>query len=107
MKNAFYILLVALTSIFFASCRKCYECSNQREVCQKARYDTTLTIIVSSQNLGEQYYSEYIDSLTSPALGWVCKDTTSDYTEEYCHSGSGFDQGLINEKDKGLICTAK
>lgn len=107
MRNAFTILLVAVICIFFASCHKCYECANQRQVCQKVRYDTTLTIIVSSQLLSQQYYTEYIDSLTSPSLGWVCKDTTSDYTEEYCHSGTGSDKGLFNERDKGLVCTAK
>ena len=105
MKNAFTVLLVALLVIFFNSCQKCYQCRNQCEVCRKARYDTTLTIVVSSQLLTEQYYAEYIDSLTSPALGWTCKDTTSNYQEQYCKSGFASDGGLFNEQAKGLICT--
>ena len=107
MRNAFIILVVAVSGLFFASCHKCYECHNQRQVCRKVRFDTTLTILVNSQNLTEQYYVEYIDSLTSPALGWVCRDTTSDYSEEYCQSKFSNDAGLMNEKDKGLICSPK
>ena len=107
MKNAFILLVVAIAGIFFASCHKCYECHNQCEVCRKARYDTTLTIIINSQTLSEQYYVEYIDSLTSPALGWVCKDTTSNYSEEYCQPRISSNDGLTNEKAKGLICTPK
>ena len=106
MRNAFILLVVAVAGLFFASCTKCYECVNQREVCRKVRYDTTLTILVSSQNLSEQYYTEYTDSLTAPSLGWVCKDTTSDYSEEYCKSGPN-DNGLNNEKAKGLLCSPK
>ena len=105
MKNAFILLLVAVLNIFFASCQKCYQCHNQCEVCRKARYDTTLTVLVYSQTLTEQYYLQYIDSLTSPALGWVCKDTTSNYTEQYCESGFANNGGVFNEQAKGLICT--
>jgi len=103
MKNAFILLFVAMAAVFFASCHKCYQCRNQCEVCRKTRYDTTLTIIVASQNLTEQYYLEYIDSLTSPALGWTCKDTTSNYFEQVCESGLS-DAALVNEKNKGFIC---
>jgi len=103
MKNVFILLVVALASVFFASCKKCYQCHNQCEVCRKTRVDTTLTIIVASQNLTEQYYVAYLDSLQSPSLGWVCKDTTSNYSEQYCASGSS-NSGLLNEEAKGLIC---
>jgi hypothetical protein len=105
MKNAFILLLVALFTIFLASCQKCYRCHNQCQVCRKARFDTTLTIVVSSQLLTEQYYLEYIDSLTSPSLGWVCKDTTSNYSEQYCQPNFANNGGLFNEQAKGLICT--
>jgi hypothetical protein len=105
MKNAFILLLVALFTIFLASCQKCYQCHNQCQVCRKVRYDTTLTIIVYSQLLTEQYYTEYIDSLTSPSLGWVCRDTTSTYVEQYCQSDFNGNAGLFNEAAKGLICT--
>lgn len=104
MKNVFAIAVVAVTGLFIASCQKCHTCYNQREVCRKARYDTTLTILVSSQVLTKQYYLEYIDSLTSPSLGWVCYDTTSDYSEQYCESGFS-NTGLYNEQAKGLVCT--
>ena len=104
MKNAFILILVATAAIFFGSCKKCHTCQNQCEVCRKARYDTTLTILIQSQNLTEQYYREYIDSLTSPALGWVCKDTSSNYYEQVCESGLS-DAALVNEKNKGFICT--
>ena len=107
MRNAFILLVVAISGLFFASCHKCYECVNQREFCSKARYDTTLTILIRSQDLSEQYYTEYIDSLTSPAIGWVCHDTTSDYSEEYCQASTASSTGLLNEKAKGLMCSPK
>lgn len=105
MRNVFIMLVVAVAGLFFASCHKCYQCTNQREVCRKQRYDTTLTILVSSQNLSEQYYNEYIDSLTSPSLGWVCYDTTSDYTIQYCPPAGSSASNLVNEEAAGLICT--
>ena len=104
MKNAIILSVVALFIIFLASCQKCYQCHNQAKVCRKARYDTTLTILVYSQVLTEQYYVEYIDSLTSPSLGWVCNDTTSNYTEQYCQPNFTNNGGLFNEQTKGLIC---
>jgi len=104
MKNAFILLVVAVATIFIASCKKCHQCQNQATVCRLAKYDTTLTILIYSQNLSEQYYLEYIDSLTSPSLGWICKDTTSNYSEQVCESGTS-DAALVNEKAKGLICT--
>ncbi len=103
MKNALILIVVAMASIYFASCKKCYQCRNQAEVCRKARYDTTLTIVVYSQILSEQYYVEYIDSLTRTGLGWSCHDTTSTVFEQVCESGLS-DAALINEKNKGYIC---
>jgi hypothetical protein len=108
MRNAFILIVVAVAALFLASCHKCYECHNQREVCTKLRFDTTLTILVSSQNLSQEYYTQYIDSLTSPSLGWVCHDTTSDYSQEYCPpTGKSGSSGLANEEAIGLICSPK
>ena len=103
MKNVFILIVVAFTTVFIVSCKKCYQCHNQCQVCRKARHDTTLTIVVSSQNLTQQYYQAYIDSLTAPSLGWVCNDTTSNYSEQYCASAAS-SSGLFVEEAKGLIC---
>ena len=105
MRNVFVILVVAVAGLFLASCHKCYQCHNQREVCSKQRYDTTLTILVSSQKLSAQYYHQYIDSLTSPSLGWVCHDTTSDYSVQYCPPSGSSGSDLLNEEAAGFICT--
>jgi hypothetical protein len=102
MKNAFGLILVAFSVICFASCKKCYHCHNECKVCRKQRPDTTLTIQVCSDKLGDQYYVAYIDSLTSPSLGWVCGDTASNYAERFCESQSQAD--LLNKKAAGLIC---
>jgi hypothetical protein len=54
-----------------------------------------------------QYFNEYIDSLTSPSLGWVCGDTASNYQERFCTSPSQKQVDLINKKDAGLICAGE
>jgi hypothetical protein len=101
MKNAFILAVVALATIFFGSCKKCYTCHNQCEVCQKMRHDTTLTVLIESQNFTAQYYQPYIDSLTLPTVGWTCKDTTSNYQQQYCGNSNG---DLLNEEAKGYTC---
>jgi len=65
------------------------------------RHDTTLTIFIESQNFTAQYYQPYIDSLTLPAVGWTCKDTASNYQQQYCGNSNG---DLLNEEAKGYTC---
>ena len=102
MKNVITLIVVALTVLCFVSCKKCYKCHNECKVCRKERPDTTLTIQVCSDHFGDKYYVEYIDSLTSPSLGWVCRDTANTYAEQFCESQSQAD--LLNKKSAGLIC---
>jgi hypothetical protein len=104
MKNAFALLFVATAVMYISSCAKCYKCHNECKVCYKQRPDTVLTISVCSDKLTAKYYTEYIDSLTSPSLGWVCNDTGSTYAEKFCQSQTQNLVNLINKKDAGLIC---
>jgi hypothetical protein len=103
MKNVFAFGFIA-TLIIFCSCSKCYKCHNLCKTCQQHYVDTTLTIQVCSDKLGEKYYNEYIDSLTSPSLAWTCADAASNYTESFCGTQSGNNVKLLNKKDAGLVC---
>lgn len=110
MKNVLPTLLVLLL-ITISACSKCYKCHNLCKACSETHLanggDTVLTIIVRSDVLGEKYYLEYIDSLTSPSLGWNCRDTTSSYNEEFCEGQSQSAVKLINKKDAGLVCAGE
>lgn len=107
MKNIF-LFLFSFSLITLNSCSKCYKCHNLCRACYEhhstATGDTTLTIIVRSDVLGEKYFIEYTDSLTSPSLGWVCHDTASNYQERFCEGESQSAVDLINKKDAGLVC---
>lgn len=111
MKNFLPVIFIALILATASSCQKCYKCHNICKVCyehhQLNTADTTLTIVVSSNLLSEKYFVEYIDSLTSPSLGWVCHDTASTYNERFCESQSKSAIELINKKDAGLVCNAE
>ena len=93
------------------SCSKCYKCHNLCRACYEthstATGDTTLTIIVRSDVLGKDYFIEYTDSLTSPSLGWVCHDTTSNYQERFCEGQSQSAINLINKANAGLVCSTE
>ncbi len=108
MKNNLLLLTVAALLSLANSCSKCYKCHNLCRACYEthstATGDTTLTIIVRSDVLGADYFLEYTDSLTSPSLGWVCHDTTSNFQERFCESESKSAVDLINKKDAGLVC---
>ena len=104
MKNNFLLVLGASLITVFSSCEKCYKCHNLCKTCQSHYVDTTLTITVCSDKLSEKYYVEYIDSLTSPSLGWTCTDAASNYQERFCESQSRSAVDLINKKDGGLVC---
>lgn len=103
MKNVCALIVVVLVGICFASCKKCYKCHNLCQVCSKQRYDTTLTVQVCSDKFGEQYYNEYLDSLTSPSLGWTCRDAASNFESQFCESQAQAD--LSNKKAAGLVCS--
>lgn len=104
MKNALLGVMATFGFLFFNSCEKCYRCHNICQVCQEQHEDTTLTITVCSDVFGEAYYQEYIDSLTSPALGWTCTDAGSNRTTRFCGTKSGNNTQLLNKKSQGLIC---
>lgn len=104
MKNKLAFVFVACMLLLFSACEKCYRCHNVCKVCTEQHQDTTLTITVCSNTFGEEYYNEYLDSLTSPALGWACSDTASNYNERFCGNASGNNSQLINKKANGLIC---
>ncbi|HRG88480.1 MAG TPA: hypothetical protein PLW44_05625 [Chitinophagales bacterium] len=107
MKNICLLFLFAMV-VTVSACKKCYTCHNLCKVCYETHLanggDTVLKIIVRSDLLGEKYYNEYIDSLTSPSLGWTCNDTASNYTEEFCGQSSFNNTKLINKRDGGLVC---
>ena len=104
MKNVF-IFGVIIVLVSFNACQNCYKFHNLCKTCQYAYLDTMLTILICSDNLSEKYYEEYIDSLTSPSLGWTCTDAASTYSERFCGSESNNAINLINKKDGGLVCT--
>src|SRR4051812_6275971 len=108
MKNIL-LFLFSLSILTISSCSKCYKCHNLCKVCYEHHLssagDTTLTILVRSDLLGEKYYNEYIDSLTSPSLGWTCHDTASNYQEKFC--GGHNSAALLNKKEGGLICAGE
>lgn len=111
MKNVYLLGFIATLILSVSSCQKCYKCHNVCKVCHEHHQlntsDTTLTIVVSSNLLSEKYFVEYIDSLTSPSLGWVCHDTASTYNEKFCDSESKSAAELINKKEAGLVCNAE
>ena len=104
MKNVIGFLVIVVIVCFSSSCEKCYKCHNVCKRCSYQYADTSLSISVCSDRLSEKYYLEYIDSLTSPSLGWTCVDALSDYQESFCEGGSKGAASLINKKDEGLIC---
>ncbi len=109
MKNTLILLTTIVLLGLTSACKKCYRCHNLCKACYEKHLssggDTTLTIIVRSDLLGEKYYQEYIDSLTSPSLGWTCNDTASNYNERFCESQAAAE--LLSRKDGGLICNAE
>jgi hypothetical protein len=105
MKNLLLTAFTALVLWCFSSCEKCYRCHNVCKVCYEQHQDTTLTISVCSDVFGEEYYNEYLDSLTSPSLGWTCSDTASSKNERFCGTASINNSKLLNKKAQGLICT--
>ncbi len=108
MKTYAIIVLCSSMLLSMNSCEKCFTCHNQCKVCYErhtlGNSDTTLTIIVSSNTFGKEYFVEYIDSLTSPSLGWVCNDTASNYTENFCTGTMKKTYELVAKSDAGLIC---
>ena len=108
MKNIFIIVLCNVVLFAASSCEKCFNCHNQCKVCYEhhslGNTDTTLTITVCSNTFGREYFVEYLDSLTSPSLGWVCNDTASNYTENFCTGTMKKTYELVVKSDEGLIC---
>lgn len=105
MKNILVIVLLSSVLLYTASCEKCYKCANWCKVCyDNTHNDTVLSIRVCSDILGEQFFDEYIDSITAPGLGWVCFDTTGTKNEKFCGTKSNNTIELLNRKDAGWRC---
>ncbi|MBP7389838.1 MAG: hypothetical protein KA841_05500 [Chitinophagales bacterium] len=105
MKNKMLGLFAIVILLSISSCEKCYKCNNWCRVCyDNTHVDTVLTIQVCSDILGETYFNEYIDSLTSPGLGWVCSDTSVSKTEKFCGTKTNNTIELLNRKDAGWRC---
>ncbi|MCW5908872.1 MAG: hypothetical protein KIS94_13495 [Chitinophagales bacterium] len=105
MRNTILTVLVFSALLVFNACEKCYRCHNVCKVCYEQHTDTTLTITVCSDVFGEEFYKEYLDSLTSPALGWVCADTANTKNMRFCGTKSGNNSQLLNKKAQGYICS--
>jgi hypothetical protein len=106
MKNVSTAGVIAAILFSFSACSKCYKCHNLCQTCEYRYSDTTLNITVCSDKLSEKYYIEYIDSLTSPSLGWTCVDAASNYSERFCESESKSAIELINKKESGMVCAS-
>ncbi|MFN8276140.1 MAG: hypothetical protein U0T84_01530 [Chitinophagales bacterium] len=91
--------MLAVIAILFSSCKKCKYCENSCKVCTDAHYRIT----VCSDRLSADYYKLYIDSLTSPGLGWSCQDTTPDRGEQVCATRN-FDSQITWKEASGYTC---
>jgi hypothetical protein len=102
MKKKLPFLVLLFIVLTTAGCRKCYYCHNSCKVCQ----DTHFYILIQSDQLSTQYYNLYIDSLTSPGLGWTCRDTVFTRDMQVC---AGTDHKLNSEvsldEQAGWTCT--
>jgi len=104
----FLLFTATLALLSITSCKeKCYRCLNYCKVCTETRIDTTLTITVCSDILTEQYFIEYIDSLTSPSLGWTCTDAQPTRSEQFCGNSSNNNAKLLLKKEAGWRCMAE
>lgn len=105
MKNTLLLLFLSVVGLSISSCEKCYKCNNWCRVCyDNTHNDTVLTIQVCSDVFGEDFFNEYVDSLTSPSLGWICKDTATTKVEKFCGSKTNNTIQLLNRKDAGWRC---
>jgi hypothetical protein len=93
MKKNLPLLVLFFVLLACSGCKKCYYCHNSCKVCQDAHY----YILVQSDVLSTNYYNMYIDSLTSPGLGWTCRDTTFTKDMQVC-APSGNQINEINYK---------
>jgi hypothetical protein len=91
-KNLPFVVLIFVL-LMASGCKKCYYCHNSCKVCQDAHY----YILVQSDVLSTKYYNMYIDSLTSPGLGWTCRDTTFTKDMQVC-APNGNQNNEINYK---------
>jgi hypothetical protein len=112
MKQILFIVTAFIAISVLPSCKKCYTCYNMCSVCEKQYFqgwptDTTLTILVQSDNLSRQYYYDYIDSLESlPNTQWTCRDTTYTKVEKECEPKKRIDQTVADRYEAGWDCVA-
>ncbi|MCS6934003.1 MAG: hypothetical protein NZM35_02485 [Chitinophagales bacterium] len=107
MNNVIRIAFVVFIIALCACKEKCYQCHNICKICYESRVDTVLTQVVCSDVLSEQYFQQYIDSLTAPQLGWVCKDTSFTRTDRFCGNSSQNNSRLLNKKRQGWVCVSE
>jgi hypothetical protein len=96
IKHFFLVMSILLT---ISGCKKCVTCGNECKQCTDNRF----TIKVCSDKLTFKYYNEYVDSLTDPALGWVCTAIESDSTYELC-STSKHKKAIEENEGRGFVC---
>lgn len=96
MRKFSFAILISAAFVLLDSCKKCYTCQNECKICTDNHY----TIRVCSDVFTMPYYKEYIDSLTDPSLGWVCRDTSATTSHRFC----GRSNSLFDETNKGYVC---
>jgi hypothetical protein len=99
------LLACVALPLLLAGCKeKCYKCVNYCVSCQYSYPDTTLTALVCSDVLGEEYFIEYVDSLQSPGLGWTCTDANPTRSDKFCGTQTQNNTELLQRKDQGWRC---
>ncbi|HWB61926.1 MAG TPA: hypothetical protein VG603_00340 [Chitinophagales bacterium] len=92
MKKALFLFAIAAFVLYSTGCKKCYHCQN------------TCTLCVYSDSIIQNYQQKFCnDSFSSEsaymaaiaadtALGFVCAETASDYSQDYCVNKPGQDE---------------
>ena len=101
MKKNIQLIVLFFVLMAASGCKKCYYCHNSCKVCQDAHY----YILVQSDLLSTQYYNMYIDSLTSPGLGWTCRDTSFTKEKQECGTGNLITNTISRDVTAGWTCT--
>jgi hypothetical protein len=104
MKNVFIVAVVAFFIVSFLGCTRCYTCTNACTVCRQQHPDTTFAIVFCSTTLSEQYYVQYLDSLSN--WGWTCADTTSTINEKFCDQRAQSNGDITNKSAQGYRCSS-
>ena len=99
MKGKWWFILIAM-GLTLTGCEKCIYCHNSCKVCRDSHY----YVLVQSDILSAQYYQLYIDSLTAPGLGWVCRDTAFNRDKQVCAQDNKANNVLFTQTQAGWTC---